>query len=62
MGHSYFCFKWAKVRVLFLKNCETNYGGGFENVIGVKILGNLLAKLRKFLNLEGTAKVCRIYI
>ena len=52
----------GKGKGVFLKNCETNYGGGFENVIGVKILGNLLAKLRKFLNLKGTAKVCRIYI
>lgn len=51
-----------KGKGVFLINCETNYGGGFENVIGVKILGNLLAKIRKFLNLKGTVKVCRIYI
>lgn len=50
-----------KGKGVFLINCEKNYGGSFENVIGVKILGNLLAKLRKFLNLKGTAKVCRIY-
>lgn len=30
--------------------------------LGGEILGNLLAKIRKFLNLKGTAKVCRIYI
>ena len=51
-----------KGKGVFLINCETNYGGDFENVIWVKILGNLLAKLRKFLNLKGTSKVCRIYI
>ena len=39
-----------KGKGVFLINCEKNYGGGFENVFGVKILGNLLAKLRKFLN------------
>lgn len=52
----------GKRKGAFLINCEKNYGGGFENVIWVKILGNLLAKLRKFLNLKGTSKVCRIYI